>query len=115
MSFAEFRAKWRAERERLSRYGARVDPGILLDEVLHDAEAAFAAPADDLLTVEDVAAESGCSTNHLCRLVRQGTIAVLRNDVLMLPNQHEHTSIDARLSHSLHVRSLKSTKYAEMT
>jgi len=78
VSFAEFLAKWRAERKRLTRYASRVDPGPLLDDILRDAEAALAAPADTLLTVEEAAAESGYSSDHLCRLVRQGAIPDLR-------------------------------------
>ena len=50
MSFTDFLATWRAERGRLTRYGQRVDPSLWLDEVLGNAEAALAAPAEDLPT-----------------------------------------------------------------
>lgn len=51
MSFTEFLAKWRAERGRLTRSGQRIDSGLCFDEVLRNAGAALAAPAEDLLTV----------------------------------------------------------------
>lgn len=47
MSFTDFLAKWRAERGRLTRYDQRVDSDLWLTEVLCDAGAALAAPADD--------------------------------------------------------------------
>ena len=78
LRYAEFLAKWRAERDRFSRYGMLVDPIPLLDDVLRDAAAALAGDQDELLTLEEAKAASGYSVDHLARLVRQGTIPDLR-------------------------------------
>lgn len=51
VSFTDFLATRRAERGRLTRYGQRVDSSLWLDEVLGNAGAALAAPAEDLPTV----------------------------------------------------------------
>jgi hypothetical protein len=74
VSFTEFLAKWRAERERLSRYGQRVDPVPLLDDILQDAAAALASDQDESLTLRQAAAASGYSADHLARLIRTGRL-----------------------------------------
>ena len=74
MSFTEFLAKWRAERERLSRYGQRVDPVPLLDDILRDAAAALASDQDECVTLTQAAAASGYSADHLARLIRSGRL-----------------------------------------
>ena len=51
MSFTEFLATCRAEPGRLTRSGQRVESCLSFDEVLRNAGAALAAPAEDLLTV----------------------------------------------------------------
>jgi hypothetical protein len=71
---AAFLAKWRAEREKLSRYGQMVDPTLLLDDVLREAELAFRAVNEGLLRLSEAAAESRYSASHLARLVRDGKI-----------------------------------------
>jgi len=78
LSYVDFLAKWRAERDRLSRYRVLVDPIPLLDDILQDAAAALASDQDELLTLEEARASSGYSVDHLARLVRQGTIPDLR-------------------------------------
>jgi len=74
LRYAEFVAKWRAERDRFSRYGVRVDPVPLLDDLLQDAAAALASDQDELLTLTQAAAASGYSADHLARLIRTGRL-----------------------------------------
>jgi hypothetical protein len=70
----EFFAKWSAERTRLSKYGQRVDPVLLLDDILRDVTAVLDAGTDELLTLRQAARESGYSADHLGRLVKTGAI-----------------------------------------
>ena len=64
----------RAERDRLGRIGALVDPGLLIADILAEVEALLTAEEDETLSLTRAARESGYSAGHLGRLVRDGTI-----------------------------------------
>ncbi len=74
MLAGEFLAKWSAERTRLGKYGQRVDPVLLLNDILRDVAAVLDAGTDELLTLRQAARESGYSADHLGRLVKTGAI-----------------------------------------
>jgi len=69
-----FLARWRGEADAMRRRGVMVVGAQLCDEFVRDAEALFAAEEDALLTLEEAAAASGYSTEHIARLIRQGKL-----------------------------------------
>ena len=74
MSPDDFRAKWRTEADALRRRHASVDGAALCVEMLADFEAVVATEMDAALNLQEAAAESGYSPDHLGALVRQGKI-----------------------------------------
>lgn len=70
----EFLAKWRGEADAMRRRNVMVTGALLCDEVLRDIETLFATEKEAVLTLEEAAAESGYSVDHLARLVRTGRI-----------------------------------------
>lgn len=71
-------ARWRSRRDELARLGAHVDGAKLCDEVLADFEAVTTAEDEALLGLQDAAARSGYSTDHLRRLHRLGKLPARR-------------------------------------
>lgn len=74
MSPEEFRAKWRTEAEALRRRHAIVDGAELCAEILADFDAVVATEMEAALNLQEAAAESGYSPDHLGALIRQGKI-----------------------------------------
>ncbi len=74
MSPEEFVAKWAAEAVAMRQRGALVNGASLLQEVLHDFQAATGDYWDQALTLTQASRESGYSVDHLGLLIRQGTI-----------------------------------------
>lgn len=68
-------AKWRARRDEWRRLGVQVEGGAICDELLADVAAVFTAEGDKLLTLTEASRISAYSTDHLGRLIRNGTIA----------------------------------------
>jgi hypothetical protein len=75
----DFTTRWRARREELARLGAQVDGSKLCDEVLADFEAVISAEDEALLGLQDAAARSGYSSDHLRRLHRLGKLPARRD------------------------------------
>lgn len=67
-------ARWSARHDEFRRFGAHVDGARLCAEILADLERLASADDEDLLSLEEAAARSGYSADHLGRLVRQGRI-----------------------------------------
>lgn len=74
MTALEFLEKWSAEAETLKRRGALVDGAALLAEVLGDFAAVTRSNADETLSLQEAARESGYSPDHLGRLLRDGKL-----------------------------------------
>lgn len=70
----EFLAKWRGEADAMRRRNVMVAGAQLCEEIVRDLEALFAAEEEAVLTLEEAAAASGYSTEHLSRLIRQGKL-----------------------------------------
>ena len=79
MTREEFTTRWRARRDELARLGAHVDGAKLCDEVLADFEAVITAEDEALLGLQDAAARSGYSSDHLRRLHRLGKLPARRD------------------------------------
>jgi len=75
----DFINRWRARRDELARLGAHVEGAKLCDEVLADFEAVITAEDEALLGLNDAAARSGYSTDHLRRLHRLGKLPARRD------------------------------------
>ncbi len=75
----DFVALWRGRRDELARLGAQVDGAKLCDEVLADFEAVTTAEDESLLGLQEAAARSGYSTDHLRRLHRLGKLSARRD------------------------------------
>jgi hypothetical protein len=58
----------------MRRRSVMVAGALLCEEFLLDVEALFAAEEDALLTLEEAAAASGYSVEHIARLIRQGKL-----------------------------------------
>ncbi len=70
MTRDEFVVRWRTRSEELARFGAQVDGARLCGEVLNDFELVCQGEDDAELTLDEAAEESGYSSDHLRRLVR---------------------------------------------
>src|SRR2546427_451804 len=70
MNREDFVRRWRARRDELARLGAHVEGAKLCDEVLADFETVTAAEDEALLGLQEAAARSGYSSDHLRRLHR---------------------------------------------
>ncbi len=79
MNREDFVQRWRARRDELARLGAHVDGAKLCDEVLADFEAVTTAEDEALLGVQEAAAHSGYSSDHLRRLHRLGKLPARRD------------------------------------
>src|SRR2546425_13162921 len=79
MNREDFVTRWRARRDELARLGAHVEGARLCDEVLADFEAVTTAEDEALLGLEDAAARSGYSSDHLRRLHRLGKLPARRD------------------------------------
>src|SRR5881409_2827273 len=79
MNRDDFGRRWRARRDELARLGAHVEGAKLCDEVLADFEAVTTAEDGALLGLEDAAARSGYSSDHLRRLHRLGKLPARRD------------------------------------
>ena len=79
MTRHDFVTRWRARRDELARLGAHVEGAKLCDEVLADFEAVATAEDEALLGLQDAAARSGYSTDHLRRLHRRGKLPARRD------------------------------------
>jgi len=75
----DFMTKWRARRDELARLGAQVDGAMLCDEVLAEVEALLNGEDEALLGLQDAAAHSGYSSDHLRRLHRLGKLPARRD------------------------------------
>lgn len=69
-------ARWRASAEELKRYGADAQARAL-EEAAEQLEAAIVDRDGAELTLQEAAAESGYSADHLSRLIREGKLASL--------------------------------------
>lgn len=74
MSLEDFVAKWTGEANVMRNRGALVNGAALLEEVLHDFDAATSDYQSQPLTLSNAARESGYSVDYLGRLVREGQI-----------------------------------------
>src|SRR3989454_2806795 len=79
MNREDFVRRWRARRDELARLGAHVEGAKLCDEVLADFEAVTTAEDEALLGLQDAAARSGYSSDHLRRLHRNGKLPARRD------------------------------------
>lgn len=77
MTRQELLERWQARRESFQRYGAAVDGARLLDECLVELRSMLDEEDSDLLTLEEAAAWSGYSADHVGRLLREGKLANL--------------------------------------
>ena len=93
---------WRGVAENLRAYGAE-GPARALERAAADLEAALRAKADEALTLEQAAAESGYSAEHLRHLVaagqlpnagRRGAPRVKRGDLPKRPGRAASTNYD---------------------
>ena len=66
-------ATWRKQAETLRRYGGET-PAVALESCAEQLDAALQERDEATLTLRDAARESGYSTDHLGRLVRDGKI-----------------------------------------
>ncbi len=69
-----FRTKWRDEADALRRRHATVDGAELCKEILGDFDLVVAAEMEIVLNLQEAAAESGYSPDHLGAQVRKGVI-----------------------------------------
>jgi len=74
MTHDDILAKWQAEAAALDHRNALVPGGALCREFLADLEAVIQSEAEEVLTVDQAAVESGYSKEHIARMVRQGTV-----------------------------------------
>ncbi len=74
MTLEHLLATWRARRDEFERLGVLVRGQALCDHVLNDLAALQVHEDDQLLTLKEAADRSGYSTDHLGRLIRDGTI-----------------------------------------
>src|SRR5712692_8221283 len=79
MNREDFIRRWRARRDELARLGAHVEGARLCDEVLADFEAVTTTEDEALIGLQDAAARSGYSSDHLRRLHRQRKLAARRD------------------------------------
>src|SRR2546427_12462685 len=79
MNRDDFVGRWRARRDELARLGAHVEGAKLCDEVLAVFEAVTRAEDESLLSLQDAAARSGYSPDHLRRLPRLGKLPARRD------------------------------------
>jgi hypothetical protein len=70
---ADLPDQWRALAAQQRRLGAESQARIL-DFCADELAAAFSRAADELLSLQRAAQESGYSVDHLCRLLREGRI-----------------------------------------
>lgn len=70
----QFRTKWRNEADALRRRHATVDGAELCKELLTDFDLVVAAEMEILLNLQEAAAESGYSPDHLGSLIRKNVI-----------------------------------------
>jgi len=70
----DFLTKWVGEASAMRSRGALVNGAALLEEVLHDFDAATSDYQAQPLTLGNAARESGYSADYLGRLVREGRI-----------------------------------------
>lgn len=73
VSLSQLVADWRQRAEALREWGANAN-AVTLGRAADELEAVIAYRADELLTLEQAAAESGYSVDHLGRRVREGRI-----------------------------------------
>lgn len=102
----DFRAKWGTEAEALRRRNATVSAAELCEEILNDFDAFVAAGSEVSLNLQEAAAESGYSPDHLGALVRQGKIPnagrpnaprIRRSDLPRKPSSLRPPSRDIKL------------------
>ena len=74
MCLSELVAKWSTRRDEYRRLGVLVDGAILCEEALADLQEVMETRSTETLTLQQAARESGYSTDHLGRLVREGDI-----------------------------------------
>lgn len=70
----EAMSKWRNRRDMIGQLGAMVPLDSVCDEVIADLVKIEQAQSDETLTLREAAQESGYSTDHLRRLIRDGTV-----------------------------------------
>lgn len=71
---AQLVPEWRGRATNLRQWGAAEGPARAWEDAATELEAALRAADAELLTLEQAATESGYSTDHLGRLVRQGKV-----------------------------------------
>ena len=106
MTPAEFTSKWRHLQETLHRLRASVYGQLLCAEMLADFDAVIASLGDESLNLKQAAAESGYSSDHLGRLVREGKIPnvgrpnapkIRRQDLPRKPSSLRHAGPEVSL------------------
>lgn len=78
MTREEVLIRWRFRQQEWSRLGAQVDGGAICQEVVSDLELLWATEDAAELDLEEAAALSGYSSDHLRRLVRTRKLACVR-------------------------------------
>lgn len=73
-ALSEVVTKWRREQHRFAGLGAMVDGSKLIDQLLHDIERATAMASEEAISLAAAAQESGYSSSHVARLIREGRI-----------------------------------------
>jgi hypothetical protein len=74
MTRTDLITRWRLRRDEWRLLGILVDGAALIDQMLADIADVFDDETELLLTLDDAAARSGYSSDHLARLIRQHRI-----------------------------------------
>lgn len=74
MSLSALPPAWKARSRTLRQWAAADEAATAWEAAAHELEATLAESSDRLLDLQDAAARSGYSADHLGRLVRQGRI-----------------------------------------
>jgi len=70
----EFFARWEERRDWLSQMGGAANAATLIDAMLTEVRTLLKSKDDEVLSLSQASIESGYSTDHLGRLIRNGTI-----------------------------------------
>ena len=78
MTRDDLRAKYRHRQTEFAKVKAQVDGAAICGEILNDLELLWITEEEQVLTLDEAAARSGYSKEHLARMVRQTKIPDLR-------------------------------------
>ncbi|HVX40448.1 MAG TPA: hypothetical protein VHB25_12825 [Gemmatimonadaceae bacterium] len=74
MRVEELRERWLTRREEFARLAAHVDGARIVDEFVADLQTLEHDEADKLLSLSQASQLSGYTSEHIARLVRQGSV-----------------------------------------